>query len=72
MKTVLLVSFLLLPELHRCLDLFLEIPASWMIAKIHFKSCQTLHTSGLTFYVVETKMEAYVLVYLEYFRSGKL
>lgn len=64
MKTEPPVSFLLLQKFLGCLDWYLGIMASWMIVKIHFRSCQILLTNSSTSYVVETKMGIFVLVYL--------
>lgn len=72
MKTALLVSSLLLQEFLRCLGWCLEILASRMIVKIHSGSWQIRRTNVLAFCAVETKMEAYALIFLEYFQLGKL
>lgn len=58
------VSFLPLQKFLECQDWYLGIMASWMMVKIHFRSCQILLTNDSTSYVVETKMGIYVLVYL--------
>lgn len=68
MKTELLVSFHLLQEFHECLDWYLEILVSWMIVKIHFKSCQILHINVLISSAVEIKMDSFALVYLGSFQ----
>lgn len=71
MKTVHLVSSLLLLEFQGHLEWCLERLASWMIVKIHFLSCLIPHTDVLIFFAVETEMEAYALVSSEYFLLGK-
>lgn len=68
MKTVLLVSFHHLQEFRECLDWYLERPVSWMIVKIHFESCQILHSNVLISSAVEIKMDSFALVYLGSFR----
>lgn len=72
MKTGLLVSSLLLQEVLRCLGWCLEILASQMIVKILSGSYQIRRTNVLAFCVVGTKMEAYALIFLEYFQLEKL
>jgi len=64
MKIEPLVSFLLLQEFLGCLDWYLVIMGSWMIVKIHFRSCQILLTNDSTSYAVQIKREIFVLVYL--------
>jgi len=64
MKIEPLVSFLPLQEFLRCLDWYWGIMASWMIVKIHFRSCQILLTNDSTSYAVRIKMETFLWVYL--------
>ena len=68
MKIALLASSHQLQEFLGYRDWFLETPASWMIVKIHFKTCQVLHNNALIFFAVETEMESFALVYLEVFQ----
>lgn len=72
MKIVHLASSHLPLEFLGYRDWFLGTPASWMIVKTHFKSYQVPHNNLLIFFAVETEMESFALVFLEFFQLGKL